>query len=139
MRRSAWEERDVGAKARADTLVVMPISMEKMDSINASLNKIATPSNNFEIRRRLFWSTDTSPPNNTLIIFPGEFKKVPGNRNQNQLLLDFLTAQSQRFALGLPDAVLWGSTCAMGQFKVYSSKWNEDHTVSLFIIIYHHR
>jgi hypothetical protein len=107
----------------------MPIPAEKMDAITVALDQVTTSNNYEEIFLRLFWTTSITLPN-TLIIFLGEFKKVRGNRNQNQLLLDFRTAQSHRLALGLPDAIIWGSTCAMGNFKVYSSEWNEDHTVS---------
>jgi hypothetical protein len=138
MCQSTWEERSVGAKAEADTVVVTPIPEEKMDDITAALNKITTRTNRQEILRRLFWTPNTISQN-TLIIFLGEFKKDEGARNQNQLLLDFLTAQSQRLALGLPNIILWGSTCAKGKFTVYSSKWNEDNTVSPSVTNRHHR
>jgi hypothetical protein len=72
--------------------------------------------------RRLFWAPNTATTN-TVILFLGEFKKVESDRNQNQLVLDFATAQYQRRCLGLPNAVIWGISCGSGSLKVYSSMW----------------
>jgi hypothetical protein len=78
-----------------------------------------------ERERRLFWTQYSTVPN-TVILFLGEFRKTEGNRNQNQLVLDFGTAQCQRRCLGLPNAVIWGSTCAGGNLTVYSSMWTDE-------------
>src|SRR5580698_8101018 len=67
-----------------------------------------------------FWSKEPCDTN-SVIVFPGEFKKAIGNRNQ--LVVDFGAAQHQRRALGLKDVVIWGATCAMGEFILYSSEW----------------
>jgi hypothetical protein len=80
-----------------------------------------------DVLRRTCWSPHQGP--NSLIAFIGELKKPGGRRNQNQLVLDFATAQYQRYALGLPDRVIWGVECSMGCFGVYSSNWSEDHLV----------
>jgi hypothetical protein len=111
----------------------MPIPEEKMDQISFAIEDKIPVNNRADVLRRLFWTTRTDGPN-SLILFLGEFKKVDGLRNQNQLVLDFATAQSQRSALGLPDAVIWGATCAVGQFKVYSSSWKKVQSVCLELV-----
>jgi hypothetical protein len=107
----------------------MPIPGETMDSIREAVAEITTSENRLDLTRRLFW-TPTVTVSNTLIMFLGEFKRELDEKNQNQLLIDFRTAQSQRYVLGLTDSVIWGATCAMGEFTVYSSMWNDAHSVS---------
>jgi hypothetical protein len=126
---STWTGHAGGRAADADTLVILLIPAEKLDQIEEA---VARSPDSEEITCRIFWTTNTEAAN-TLIIFAGEFKNVSGNRNKNQLLINFRAAQSQRLALGLPDTIIWGATCAMGQFTVYSSVWNSEHDVSHFI------
>jgi hypothetical protein len=55
--RSEWEERSVGKKAIADTVVVMGIPAEQLENVQ-------------EVIRRLYWTTNTEV-SNSLIIFLG--------------------------------------------------------------------
>jgi hypothetical protein len=123
--RSSWTGRRVSPKAVADVTVVMEIPGERMDGVADALAALELPdADRNERHHRLFWTRNRTIPN-TVILFLGEFKKAEGNRNQNQLVLDFGTAQQQRRCLGLPNAVIWGITCASGNLKVYSSMWTD--------------
>jgi hypothetical protein len=84
-----------------------------------------TDAERLERERRLFWTQNATVPN-TVILLLGEFKKTEGERHQNQLILDFGTAQCQRRCLGLPNAVIWGITCADGNLKLYASMWTDE-------------
>jgi hypothetical protein len=102
-------------------VVVKAVPGDKMDGIKDALNNLGLSADDRSERiRRLFWTPIPTKPN-TAILFLGEFKEAEGDRNQNQLLLGFATAQYQRRRLGLPSAVIWGITCANGIGKVYSS------------------
>jgi len=69
------------------------------------------------------------PTSFSLILFAGEFKRVPGQRNINQLLMSLSTAQHHRRALGLDDAVIFGATSAQGIFDVTASWWTGNYVL----------
>ena len=116
----------LSSRAIADTVVVKEIPDEKTDGVVRALYALGLEAaERSERRRRLFWTPNATGPI-SVILFLGESKKAEGDRNQNQLVLDFGTAQYQRRCLGLPNAVIWGITFASGKLKVYSSMWTDE-------------
>lgn len=114
----------VGPVAEPDALVVMKIPDPKMSAITAKI--LANRDIDAMVISRLYWDPKEPSPN-SLIAFPAEYKSRLSDRNQNQLLMDFLTAHSQRRAFGLPDMTLWGAVISGSLFTVYSSRWDEGH------------
>jgi hypothetical protein len=112
-----------GVNAVPDTLVVLPMSAHRMHSIHFAILEIVQLRDLERIYESAFWSKYILDEN-SLITFASEHKSDDdGVRNRNQLAMDFGTAQSQRRALGLDPAIIWGATCAMGRFEVFSSEW----------------
>ena len=126
---------NVGSRAIVDTMVLTFIPDETMDDVELHVNQWTPEEERRDRILDLYWSPHTT--RNSLIVFLGEFKKGSHERNRSQLLLDFCTAQYQRYALGLPNAIIWGVTCAMGKFEVYSSMWDDNQSVSSPIQIPH--
>jgi hypothetical protein len=93
LRDSAWQGGVVGATVVADTVVTTPISAAKMGEILFATVATTPPAKCLNVTRRLFWSSRRVGLN-SLILFLGEFKKTQGPRNENQLLVNFCTAQS---------------------------------------------
>jgi hypothetical protein len=118
----------VGPIAEPDALVVMKIDPVTMDAIHEAISTVFLDPQSAEIRSRLYWAPIALGPN-SLIAFPGEFKNRPGQRNQNQLLIDLCTAQSQRRAFGLPNSIVWGAVGSGSLFTVYSASWGERQHV----------
>ena len=114
----------VGANAVADTFVVLPFPEDLSDSIYFEMGDMPDLELNSRqtIYANAFWSNDISDQN-SLIVFASEYKRGDNTRNKNQLGIDFGAAQSQRRALGLNDAIIWGTTCSNGVFEVFSSQW----------------
>lgn len=125
---STWQDMPVGVQAVVDIVVTTPIPVEKTAEITDVISRVTMTANSVDDIRRVYWAPCVQGPN-SLILFLGECKKAPGSRNQNRLLVDFRTAQWQRYTLGLPDAVIWDAACAMGRFQVYSSMWRYEHSV----------
>jgi hypothetical protein len=120
----------VSLKAVVDAVVLIPIPGEVMDKIGVAVRDSTKVEVLEETLHRLYWKPE-AVDENSLMAFVGEFKKRLGTHNRNQLLADLLTAQSQRRAFGLPDIIVWGAVCSAGQFQVFSSIWNDTHTVRL--------
>ena len=136
-RSESWDT-VVSSRAVADTVVVKTVPGERMDEVTLALTALGlVAADRSERLRRLFWTPNPTLPN-TVIVFLGKFKKAEGDRNQNQLVLDFGTTQYQRRCLGLPNAVIWGITCASGNVKVYSSMWTDEEPLvspSIMVLI----
>jgi hypothetical protein len=62
----------------------MPIPADTMGEINVATSEVTPPTEREDVIRRLFWTPRDDL--NSLILFLGEFKKLPGLRNRNQLL-----------------------------------------------------
>ena len=125
LRASSSETIRVGANAISDTLVVLPIPTHVTYRILSALKNMVKPQELPNNYANAFWSKEKSDEN-SIIVFPSEYKKNDGVRNKNHLVMDFGAAQSQRRALGLDPAIIWGSTCAMGRFEVFSSEWDDE-------------
>ncbi|KAF8577632.1 hypothetical protein K439DRAFT_1664141 [Ramaria rubella] len=64
-----------------------------------------------------------SPEVTSTIVFPAEYKRYSPTSSRHQLMMDLTTAQCQRKAIGLADAILYGATVDQGQFCIYASWW----------------
>ncbi|KAF8592607.1 hypothetical protein K439DRAFT_1610381 [Ramaria rubella] len=64
-----------------------------------------------------------SPEVASIIAFPAEYRRYSSTSSRHQLMMDLTTAQCQRKAIGLADAILYGATVDQGQFCIYVSWW----------------
>ena len=96
----------MGVKGAADSLTLVPLPQHLWDRI---VNRGAEETH---VLDRAFWDAECgSLP--TLPRFSGEFKRNTANHNQNQLMMDMVTFQSQLRALDIAE-ILWGATCTGG-------------------------
>lgn len=121
LRISANSNIHVRPNATADTFVVLPFPERLSGGIVVSMRDMVEATNRRTAYANAFWSKDTTGEN-SLIVFASEYKRGDNTRNKNQLGINFGAAQSQRRALGLGPAIVWGATCARGCFEVFSSE-----------------
>jgi hypothetical protein len=126
---------DVAANALADVLVTFPfpldISSQVVGLIYADADATGSPV--AEVMDQAYWTGagETSGAI-SLLRFIGEFKPSAGEKNRNQLLIDFGTGQCQQRALGITQTI-WGGTCSAGIVAIYSSNWNLNSSVECII------
>ena len=110
--------------------MVLPVPERLSRDISVAMRGMVEATNRQAAYANAFWSKDTTGEN-SLIVFASEYKTSESTRNKNQLGMDFGAAQSQRRALGLDSAIVWGATYAEGCFEVFSSEWENDVQFSL--------
>jgi hypothetical protein len=82
-------------------------------------------------KRRAEFSWRESPePDRTVVIFPAEYKRALPTTNVHQLVYDLATAMSHRYAIGIPDEVIYGATGVGGRLTVLAARWDPgQHSV----------
>ena len=103
------------ALVQTQTFVVLPFPERLSRHIVVAMRDMVEAMNRQIAYANAFWSRDTTG-GNSLIVFASEYKEGDNIHNKNQLGMDFGAAKSQRRALRLDPAIVWGAACAKGFF-----------------------